>query len=168
MLLKFLVVIWFLKMVIDPFSKNFIYRTILKQCGENFNKINITSDTDTKTLSEEDKLCFGGSVLTLLAIFLWKIIVYIIDFIMMLSLLKYDNTYITAIFIGLSVLDLVIGLIKAKVNLMLGKNKKDTKLGDSLLETVREVEKTTFVKFILRIINILYWGYALYLLFFIK
>lgn len=168
MLLKILVVIWFFKMLITPFSKNFIYRTIVKQCGENFNKINLTSDTDTKDLSEDDKLCFGGSILTLLAIFLWKIIVYIIDFIMMLSLIKYDNTYITTIFIGLSILDLVIGLIKAKINMAFGKNKKDTNLGDSLLESVKDIEKTTFVKFILRIINILYWGYALYLLFFIK
>lgn len=167
MLLKILVVIWFFKMLIAPFSKNFIYRTILKQCGENFNKLNITPDTETKTLSEEDKLCFGGSTLTLLAMCAWKIIIYIIDFIMMLSLLKYDNTYITVVFIGLSVLDLVIGLIKAKINVMLGKNKKDVNFGDSLLESVKEIEKTTFVKFILRIINILYWGYALYLLFFI-
>lgn len=155
-------------MLIAPFSKNFIFRTILKQCGENFNKLNITTDTDTNSLSENDKLSFGGSILTILAIFLWKIIVYIIDFVMMLSLIKYDNTYITIIFIGLSVLDLVIGLIKAKINVILGKNKKDVNFGDSLLETVKEIEKTTFVKFILRIINILYWGYALYLLFFIK
>lgn len=166
MILKILVVIWFLKMLIAPFSKNFIYRTILKQCGDNFNKINITSDTDTKTLSEEDKLCFGGSVLTLLAIFIWKLLVYIVDFFMMLSLIKYDHTYITIIFIGLSVLELIVGLIKAKINTFTNKN-KDVKLGDSLLDTVKDVEKTTFVKFIMRITNILFWGYAVYLLFFI-
>lgn len=167
MILKFLVVIWFLKMLILPFSKNYFFRMILKSCGETFQKLDINSDTDTKTLSESDKLSFGGSTLTILAIFLWKIIIYIIDFIMMLSLIKYDNTYITVIFIGLSVLDLVIGLIKSKINIMLGKNKKNVNFGDSLLETVKEIEKTTFVKFILRIINISYWGYALYLLFFI-
>lgn len=152
-------------MLISPFSKNFIYRTILKECGENFNKLNITANTDTKTLSDEDKFCFGGSILTLIAIFVWKLMVYIIDFIMMLSLIKYDHTYITIIFIGLSVLELIVVLIGAKINSFTNKN-KDVNLGDSLLDTVRDIEKTTFVKFIMRILNILYWGYAVYLLFF--
>jgi hypothetical protein len=84
---------------------------------------------------------------------------------MMLSLIKYDHTYITIVFIGLSIFDLVVGLIKAKIT---NKKNKDRvfKFGDSLIELAKDIEKTTFIKFIMRILNILYWSYALYLLFF--
>lgn len=165
MLLKLLVVIWFLKMLIAPFSKHFIYRTVLKQCGENLKELNISSDTDTKTLSSQDKTKFLGNVMSVLLCLLCQGIVFIIDFVMMLSLIKYDHTYITIVFIGLSILDLVVGLIKAKIT---NKKNKDRvfKFGDSLIELAKDIEKTTFIKFIMRILNILYWSYALYLLFF--
>jgi hypothetical protein len=140
---------------------------VLKQCGENLNKLDITSNTDTKTLTENEKASFGSNVLALLGVFLWKLIVYIVDFIMMLSLIKYDKTYLTFIFIGLSILDLVVGLIRAKITSLTNKN-KDINLGNALLDNVRDIEKTTLVKFIMRIVNILYWGYAVYLLYFLN
>lgn len=165
MILKFLVVIWFLKMLVDTFFKDKMLRDFCKSSGETFNKIGFNNDSKIKALSDESKRSIVYYIFIFLFVILFKIFIFVIDFIMMLCMLKYDNTYITTIFIALSIIHLMCGLIKGKLSSIKDK-KNEKRIGDSFIELSEELNKITFRKFILRIINILYWGYALLLLFF--
>jgi hypothetical protein len=157
MLLKFLVVIWFFRVLINLFTNHYIARTIFTTMGENTKGIK-----DVDKASEEEKYAVGVSIIIFLLYALWLIIIFIIDFFMMLAMLKYDNTIFTLIFIGLTLVNFIYSLIKGK----LASNKKSEKsVSETYFENADNLKKFTLVRFICKITNIVYWGYAIYLLF---
>jgi hypothetical protein len=166
MLLKFLVVIWFFKVLINLFSRNAIFRTLLHDMGNKCKEhnINIGNKEDIEKYTDEQKSIYGVNMIIFVGMFIERSIVILIDVFMMLSMLKYDKTIITTLFLILTLIQLIIALIKSK---KATKKKDDKLLQDVFFENEKNLGSYGFKITCLRLLNIVYWGYAVYLLFFI-
>lgn len=166
MLLKFLVVIWFFKVLINLFSRNAIFRTLLHDMGEKCKEhnINIGNKEDVEKYTNEQKSIYGVNMIIFVGMFIERSIVILIDVFMMLSMLKYDKTIVTTLFLILTLIQLIIALIKSK---RATKKKDDKLLQDVFFENEKNLGRYGFKITCLRLLNIIYWGYAVYLLFFI-
>lgn len=164
-MLKFLVVIWFLYTMSVLFYGHPILNNINKMVIKSFKGID--DNTKTEDISETQAFGIVSSLIIMFIYGILALLTFILDYFMMFSMLKYDSTYITIIFIGLSLFSFIFNTICSKIKSTFSKKEKQ-----SLSESMKSLEdeskksnKITFKKLVLRIINALYWGYALYLLF---
>lgn len=158
---KIIVVFWFLRFFTNLFTNNTTFRHFYKSYLESLEKHNIKEAKDIDNISKEAKVDIVVKMLYILLITGFKLFMIVIDFIIMLNMLKYDSTLITTLFIILTLIDVFISLIKAKFV----KNKKDN-LIESTRKSLCKLERFSIYGFICRVLNVLYWGYVIYLLFF--
>lgn len=151
---KIILVLWFLRFFINLFTNNFTFKYLCKRYLKSLERYNVTKSDDIKIEIMLKMFC-------VIAVGIYKILMLIIGLIMMLTMIKYDPTLITKIFILLNITYIIVSMIKAKFA-----KKKDDNLIESTRKTIYDIERFSFYKFMCRLINVLYWGYAIYLLFF--
>lgn len=161
---KIIIMLWFLMFVYKLFSSNGIIKFALNKFKEVIQSEDFTNEATMGDLKEEtsSKLIGAGIIAILMCIV--AIIQSILTYIFAFSMVKYDSTVITLVYIVYMILFTLISGIKSS----LSKNKKEIKTKDELLEDLNKVKLVSFKNILMRIINVSYWGYAVYLLFFIK
>lgn len=158
---KIILVFWFLRFFINLFTNNFAFRYSYKGYLKSLEKYNVTKSDDIDSIEEDGKIEIMLKMFCVIAVGIYKILMLVVGLIMMLTMVKYDPTLITKIFILLNITDIIVSMIKAKFA-----KKKDDNLIESTRKTIYDIERFSFYKFMCRLINVLYWGYAIYLLFF--
>lgn len=156
-MLKFLVIVFFLKHLKYLFTGDSLLKKYFKKLLES--QIEYDGDFEMLTKNNPGDIIFCG----LLGV--GELILWFIDLIVCFFLLKYDQTYITIIFIILTLVNLIIFYIKGNKNKFKKSNKLDKEKIHKLHIQIEEIDKTTFKKIIIRIINAAYWSYAIYLMF---
>lgn len=157
-MLKFFVIIWLSKMIVDlMFGNGFLLNNILKR-GVNYIPKDFTSDdmkqADISSLDEN----VISMVFKSLLYSLYTIIFTIVDIILMIIMLKYDNTYITLIFIIYSFVYTLYGIIKKPKD-------KDDNFYSAISRTINKLSARPFKKTIVELLNVIYWSYAFWLVF---
>lgn len=163
---KIIVVLWFLMFVYKLFSSNGIIKFALNRFKEVIQSDDFTNEATMDDLKEEtsSKLIGAGIIAILMCIV--AIIQSILTYIFAFSMVKYDPTIITLVYIAYMILFTVISSIKSSFKKALNKGKNKTK--DELLEDLNKVKLVSFKNILMRIINVSYWGYAVYLLYFLN
>ncbi|MEO2600993.1 hypothetical protein [Clostridium butyricum] len=121
---------------------------------------------DLNNLNEEEKQKIGLSTIIFIVDMVVLLILNIIEYIVIICVIKYDSTYICVGFLIYTILKTIYYTIKNKVTKAF--NKKNKTLEDSIesFETDMDTfDKMTLTKFINRTIDILYWSYVIYILF---
>lgn len=158
---KIILVLWFLRFFINLFTNNFTFKYLYKRYLKSLERYNVTKSGDIDSIEEDGKIEITLKGFRIIVVGIYKILMLIIGLIMMLTMVKYDPTLITKIFILLNITYIIVSMIKAKFA-----KKKDDNLIESTRKTIYDIERFSFYKLICRLINVLYWGYAIYLLFF--
>lgn len=163
MLLKIFVVIWFLKILTNFFTRNYICRNVLNIMSDDCKKNNLGDgkDKDNYTSEQNNTLVVTSSLL--LGMLGLEMVKFVVEIIVMLSLIRLDSQPFTLAFIAFNILHMVYVLITAKSNT---KKENNQKLEDVYSDLSMKMGKIGFISMLLRLLNLSYWGYAIYLLFF--
>lgn len=160
---RIIIALWFFRFFINILTNNALYRAINESYVEELERCNINKMDDISNINSESKFHILFKMILLCIIGLYKFLLIPIDFILMLSMLKYDNTYITLIFIVITIIDIIIRLIKGNAERRQNKTKSVKIVAREDFEKLNNI---TLYTMICRMVNVLYWGYAIYLLYF--
>jgi hypothetical protein len=158
---KIIIALWFLMYIYKLFSKNSINKNILNKTKEVVSEMSpddFANKTKIQDMSKETSEKLMGLTVWVLIFGAISIFVYILNYIFMFSMIKYDNTFITLGYIILSLIMFISDNIK---------NSKNNKNKDEFLNDLNKVKSCSFKNILMRIINVSYWGYAVYLLYFL-
>lgn len=156
---KILVVLWFIRFFINLFTNNIVYRECNESLLKSLKKYNVNNTDDINNLSTEGKTDVYMKMIFIFIIMIYKLALLVVDFIIMLNMLKYDPYLITKIFIAWTCIDVFVSSVKSKFS-------KKLTLIESAIEIDNKFKKFRIYEFIFRLANVLYWGYAIYLLYF--
>lgn len=159
---KIIIVLWFLMFVYKLFSRNSITKNLLSKTKEVIGEMSpedFSNNTKTKDMPKEISEKMIGLTIWALIFGVISILICILNYIFMFSMIKYDNTYITLGYIIISLIMSIIGSIKGS---------KTNKTKEELLDDLNKVKIFSFTNISMRIINVSYWGYAIYLLYFLN
>ena len=160
-MLKFLVIVWFLYSLITLFYAHPIMASMFKFMSKSYEGVD--KHTDTKSLPQEQQFNILLSGVFCILYIVFGLLISILEFYVMLSLIKYDDTYIMLGYLIFSFGIMTIMFIKNLIKSKLSKSKTST--SETFLKQSEDMSKTTLYKFIRRLLDLLYYGYALYLLF---
>lgn len=163
MLLKIFVVIWFLKILTNFFTRNYICRNVLNIMSDDCKKNNLGDGKDKDNYTREQNNALVATSGLLLGMMGLEIVKFVIEIIVMLSLIRLDSQPVTLVFLAFNILHMVYVLITAKSNT---KKENNQKLEDVYSDLSMKMGKIGFTSMILRLLSLSYWGYAIYLLFF--
>lgn len=159
---KIIIMLWFLMFVYKLFSRNNFTKNLLNKTKEVVNEMSpedFTNNTKTKDMSKETSEKLIGLTIWALIFGFISIIICILNYIFMFSMIKYDNTCITFEYIIISLIMFIVGSIKSS---------KTNKTKDELLNDLNKINLFSFSSIFMRLINVSYWGYAVYLLYFLN
>ena len=159
-MLKILVILVFIKSL----WKLFTNASWMARQTKSISKLIIDYEGDVNKVADNHEEDFVIWILSFIITFT----LYIVELIMCFFLLKYDTTYITLLFILLSLID----IIKVARTYTKGKKKNNPKNGvmndldlAKLKVDFSKADEYTFKQKLIRLINVMYFGYAIYILF---
>ncbi|MEX0083148.1 hypothetical protein AB2T90_12005 [Clostridium butyricum] len=160
-MLKFLVIMLFICKMSVFLNGYPIQKYVFSNMGKS-----LSSPKDLNNLNEEEKQKIGLSTIILIIDMIVRFILNIIEYIVIICVIKYDSTYICVSFLIYTILKTIYYTIKNKVTKALNnKNKTLEESMESFKTDMDTFDKMTLTKFINRTIDILYWSYVVYMLF---
>lgn len=160
-MLKFLVIMLFIYNMSVFLNGHPIQKYVFSNMGKS-----LINPKDLNNLNEEEKQKIGLSTIIFIVDMVVLLILNIIEYIVIICVIKYDSTYICVGFLIYTILKTICYTIKNKVTKAF--NNKDKTLEESMESfktNIDTFDKITLTKFINRTIEILYWNYVVYILF---
>jgi hypothetical protein len=122
----------------------------------------IGTDDDVKLLNKKDNDELISKTIFILIVLVIKVLESLINGILILNMIHIDFTLITIIFAVFTFMNFLVKALRIKFR---HKNKSELYC-DIMTREYEHVEKDTIYKAVCRLITLLYWGYALYILIF--
>ena len=111
---KIILVLYFLRFFINLFTNNFTFKYLYKRYLKSLERYNVTKSDDIDSIEEDGQIEIMLEGFCVIVVGIYKILMLIIGLIMMLTMVKYDPTLITKIFILLNITYIIVSMIKAK------------------------------------------------------
>lgn len=159
-MLKFLVIMLFIYKMSVFLNGHPIQKYVFSNMGKS-----LSSPKDLNNLNEEEKQKIGLSFIIFIVYMVTLFIFSIIEYIVIICVIKYDSTYICVSFLIYTILKTIYYTIKNKVTKAFNKNKTLEESIECFKANIDTFDKMTLTKFINRTIDILYWSYVIYILF---